>query len=462
MASDYRIIADGVTLYLNNSSGKPTSAGAATAAATTPWVVRAPDWTLTASAPQTLLSGGPPFRNSSTAVNQAYGVVTETIPLLLDGGTHDTMVARLQQLRQLSNQAVYGLPAVLYVQPSGASQVVYYEILSAVAQERAADRSKSPGEGATLISVDLTITRSALGGRLSSGETLISAQTYTVAGSTVTLPTNSVSLGSPAGDLIYEGGPLNIKVTPTTAASNIGELWAATVYTQATVTANTTLNILFGVPVTAAWTPTAALTHNGSKLRVIARVTNATGGAVSKYYLIVRGSLGSSSPALWSSPAQGVSPTTESTGLVDFGPISVDFLRSISPLTGTITIEFYATKSAGTCTLISVELLVYNDFCKISNLAATQAGGQYVWLQGFRAKTSQVCLESPNAAATLTSADGLYSPATLRGRLPRAFSGTSLWLNWLDSTGNNTSTGTRAASVTATHGPQYKTFRGNG
>lgn len=462
MASDYRIIADGTTIYLHNSSGRPTSGGAATAVATTPWIVRSPDWTPQASAVETLLAGGPPFRNSSIAVNQAYGVVSETIPLILDGSTHDTTVARLQQLRQLSNQAIFGLPAVLYVQPHGATSPVYFEILAAVAQERAADGSESPGEGATIIHVDLMITRSALGGRLSSGETLINAQTYTVAGSTVTLPTNSVSLGSPAGDLIYEGSPLNIKITPTTASSNIGELWAASVYAAASATSNNALNVPGGAAVTALWTPTSALTHAGSKLRVIARVTNVGATPNSKYFAVVRGSAGTSSPALWSSPAVGVSPTTESTGLVDFGPIPVDFLRTISPLTGSITVEFYATKNAGTCTLISVEFLIYNDFCKITNVLATQAGGQYLWLQSFRAKSSQVCLESPPSASTLTSADALYAPATVRGRLPRAYSGASLWLNWVDSTGNNTTTATRAASVTATHAPQYKTLRGNG
>lgn len=456
MASDYRISGNGTTIYLVNSSGQPTAGGAATAAATTPWMIRYADWQPKAAPPGTLFAGGLP-------VAQSYDVVEETIPLILVGGTPDTLVARLQQLRQVAASWIASTPAQLLAQPSGSSQPVYYEIYKAHVQERAPASSASPGEGASTCWVDLTITRSIFGARLSSGETLLNAQTYTVAGSTVTLPTNQFAYGAGAGDLVSEGSPLNLKITPTTAGSDIGELWVSTIWGYTNGTVNAPLSAYGGTAVTANLSVATLLAHTSAKLRVIGRVSNTTGGAVSKYRIAVRGSASTGLLfPLYLTPAPGVAPTIESTGLVDFGPVALDVLRSLSPLTGNIQIDFYATTSAGTCTLIAVELLVYTDFAKISGLLATQASGDYVWLNSFRAKSGQVCVPTPQAAGTLTSADALKSPARIRGTLPRYLAGASLWANWVDATGNTTTAATRAATITVTHSPQYRTLRGAG
>lgn len=459
MTTDIRIIAGGTTNYLINSSGTPTPGGAATAAATTPYSVLNDNWTMQAAQPNSAYQGGPPFRNGSTLAYQAYGNTQQSIPISVTGSTHDNVAALLRSLRQLINQSISGLPAVLYYKPNGATNELYFEIQSGAIAERPGPMN--PSAGFTYVQADLILTLQPLGGLLSAGETLINAGTYTVAGSTVTLPTNNTSLGSGAGDLIYEGSPLNIKVTPTTAGSNIGELWCANTFAYANATANVALNVPFSTPITATWTPTQLLAHNNAKLRIIARVFNSTGGAVSKYYIVIRGSAAGTN-GYYVTPAPGVSPTIESTGLVDFGPISLDVLRTISPLSGTFNVDFYATKTAGTPTLISVEFLIYVDFCKITGITATQAGGEYLWLNSFRAKTSQVCLPTSQSASTLNSANTLNTPAVLRGQIPRYFSGASLWANWVDSTGNNTTAATRAASVTATHAPLYFTMRGAG
>lgn len=460
MATDVRLIANGVTYYLSNSTGSPVSGGAATAAATTPFALLNDGWAMQAAQPAAAYSGGPPFRLGSTLAYQSYPNTVQSIPLTVSGSSHDNAASLLRNLRQQINQAISGLACVLYYQPSTATNPLYYEVQSGAIQER--PDPTNPVRGFAYLEADMVLTLYPLGGLLSSGETLLNAQTFTVAGSTVTLPTNSFAYSAGAGDFIYEGSPLNIKVTPTTASSDIGELWCASVWAAASATSNNALNAPGGTAITALWTPSTALSHNGSKLRVIARVSNTTGGAVSKYYIILRGSSGTGAPAIWSSLSTGISPTIESTGLVDFGPIPVDVFRSISPLTGSITVEFYATKTAGTCTLISVEFLIYTDFCKITGILATQASSRYLWLNGFRAKSNQICLPTAQSATNLTSADALYSPCVLRGQLPRYFSGSSLWMNWLDSTGNNTATGTRAASVTATHGPLWFTMRGAG
>lgn len=461
MALDINITGNGTTLYLVNSGGAATAGGAATGISTTPFMIYDDGWTVTAPSSVPIWSGGPPFRNGSAFVQRDYQNVTETFTLMLFGSTHDTTAARLRQLYQTLNTAQNLIPCVMAVTPNGSTNKMYTEIYSADVQPTS--QILNPTGGFSVITIHVTITRAPFFSLLSSGETLINAQTYTVAGNAAALPSNNTAYGSGAGDFIYEGSPLNIKVTPTTAASDIGELWCASTWAYANLTSGSTLNVYgVGAAVTAVWTPTTALAHNGSKLRVIARVTNATGGAVSKYFLYIRGSLTTGTAFLWSSPVNGVSPTTESTGLVDFGPIPVDFLRTISPLTGTIALDFYATKTAGTCTLISVELLIYSDLCKIAGVLATQASGRYLWLNGFRAKSNQVCLPTSTSASNLTSGDGLYTPCVLRGQLPRYFSGASLWANWLDSTGNNTSASTRAASVTATHGPLWFTMRGAG
>src|SRR5258706_6130140 len=131
VSPDFHPPATGVTIYLNNSNGTPTAGGAATALGTTPWMLRSPQWTPKAAEPQTLWSGGAPFRNGVWPVSQSYPLLQETIPLILVGSTTDIRDARLQQLRELANAALTLTPAVFSGAPANASNAVCFEILAA-------------------------------------------------------------------------------------------------------------------------------------------------------------------------------------------------------------------------------------------------------------------------------------------------------------------------------------------
>src|SRR5262245_12890730 len=136
MALDIRVLAGNVnvgaqiTNYLVNSSGVPTTGGAATAAATTPFAIRDDHWTIQDSPPAAAFSGGPPFRNGSALAYQSYPNTRQSIPIVVEGSSHDNAASLLRGLRHLINQAVYLQPAILYYKPANATNPLYFNILS--------------------------------------------------------------------------------------------------------------------------------------------------------------------------------------------------------------------------------------------------------------------------------------------------------------------------------------------
>jgi hypothetical protein len=456
------LISGGVNYYLSGTSkSKYTGSGTPwTAENTSPYSLsnnpNSPIWVAQPADPQNVLSGVSPFSFGSRLLYRSYDLKQEQVGIQMYANSFDNAVALLRQLRQILNTAIYSSPCVLAI--VGKTNTVYYEIVSASVPEQP-DYLQEGSSTNVMFRATITWLRSPFGALLSAGETLINAQTFTTAGSTVTLPSNVVTLGSGKGDLIYEGQPLNIKVTPSTSSSNIGQIWAASIYSQTKATSNS--NLTTTAPyVGATFTPTGVQTNNALKLRVIARVTSGSGSTT--YGLIMRGAQSSNYGPLYQ--ISGVSPTTASTGLVDFGPIPVDVVRNISPLTGSLSFDFYVNATTGTPNLISAEWILYYDFCKLlppATDSVTQASGDYAYLNTFREITNLVAL--PNLTPTMshmTSGNVLQTPWQVVGTPPRFWSGASLWLQFTDSTGNNTTTGTRAATVTATHGPLYGTLRG--
>lgn len=460
------LISGGVNYYLSGSTKNAyTGSGTPwTAENTTPYRLSLNDGTsiwVPAPAPAVpIFGGGPPFQNGQSLIYRSFANVTEQVGMQMYANSADNAAALLRQLRLILNTTLFSAPCILAIQTG--TNTAYYEIYSADVQETSSYLVEGPTTNCA-IRATITWTRSFAGGRLSTGETLINAQTYTVADSTVTLPTNLTAFSTGAGDFIYEGGPLNIRVTPTTASSTIGELWAASTFSQAKATINSALAQYPSTPVSRSINFASALTRTGLKLRIIGRVSNTGGGANTGYYAYIRGALAAGGAYLYSTPGLGAFPTIEATGLVDFGEISLDALRAISPLVGSFNVDFHATTYGGrTANLISTETLLYYDFCKITGVGADQSVASSLWLNQFSERSGYACVPQSPSAVTLTSADTPYSLATVLGTLPRYFSGASLWMNWVSANGDTPTASTRAATVTATHGPLYHTLRGNG
>lgn len=454
MASDYRISGGGTTIYLVNSSGQPTSAGAATAAATTPWAIRYGDWQPRAAQPNTLFAGGLP-------IAQSYDVVEETIPLILVGGTADTLIARLQQLRIVAASWMVSAPAVLTAQPSGMSQPVYYEIYKAHVQERAPASSEGPGEGATTAWVDLTITRSAFGGRAST-ETLVNGVTYTNDGAS-----NTSSLGSPAGDVAgVEGSPLNIAITAN-ASNGLGVAWLATVASRNKVSIATATGTMTNpASPTTVFSGTsdannALRTTAGLKLRVGIRLSTGTNVNKIQWGLYIGTA---ATGTAWAQTGWLLTPYSASAQWIDLGGFSLDALRTPYNASLTLYYALAARSSDGTscsATVDYLESLLYYDFCQV---AATQLDVfSPAKLRLTQAQNLNGTAWLPSAAAQAyqaTSADIPSYPATIRGRPPRARNSALLWAAWASYSGAHVKTDT--VTVTAAHAPLYRTLRGNG
>jgi len=465
MASDYRIISGGTTIYLNNSNGVPTSGGAATAVGTTPWMLRSPEWTLHASVPETLFTGGPPFRNGSSPVSAASPVVTETIPLILNGGNHDTLVARLQQLRQLANTALTFAPAVLYAQPSGATSPVYFEILAASAQERAADSGESPGEGATLIHVDLTITRSVHGGAASLAN-LFTNSTFTNNGSG-----NLTSLGALTGDLVNEGQPLNLKIDgPAASTTNVDTLWIAAAHSRVktthTTTVGTTTTSTFAHSTTAI-NATPLLTNAGVNLAVFVRFSSVTAGnkALFALQLALHDSGKNVAPITPWMPMPVTSGTTMM--LAGVFPLSGQRIPIASALS--LDVYFWVKSIDGTSVGYTVDysesVFAYTVAVIPKNGLSAHTygnGGDLLYITEAQNLNGSAWLPLTPPSVYVAALAGVNPSFVLaaRGQLPLAFSGASLWAAWIGASGSHTTTDT--LRITANHAPLYQSLRGAG
>jgi len=451
MSSDYRIIANGVTIYLVNSSAAPTAGGAATSAATTPWGLRT-EWTPQAAPPALLERGGPPLANGSEAAWLAYETIDETIPLYLLGSTADTLAARLQQLRQ-QFAALYAAPAVLYVKPNGSSTAVYYEILSGSVQESGwPNTATTPAEGATRILVDLTIRRKPFAG-LASLETLVNGASF---GNTGTgSPDDTESLGTPKGDLVYEGSPLNVRVDKPTAQSPVS-VYLATVYgrTYQSIASAQTTSGTANFTASTAIDLSALRTRAGLRLRVAGRLTTLTAPSNAQVRAAVQTTAGAT---LWTGAWVQLGSNTTAQ-YADLGGTTLDALRT--PLTGTsnvlVQVSIRSLSGSVTATLSYIEAILYYDWCRV-DLPSALSTSQRLWVISAQNLAGGGWLPLLTAQASVTdTSDVPARPAVVFGTAPRAVAGASLYAAWVDANGAHTNTDT--TTVTVQHAPLYRTL----
>jgi hypothetical protein len=462
VATSVQIISGGATYHLHNSNKVPTAGGALTAASTTPLVVE-DDWRLTAVAGQVVTAGGPPFRIGSTPLYTGYGNTGEEFTLLCYGSSHDNVASIKRTLYQAMNTALYSNPATLMIQPDGATSAVYFEVYRADIQEekiRDEDGYSSPLEGETRVRLRVRLTRSAFGGRLSSGESLMSSQSF---GNTGTgTPDNIVAYSTGSGDLIYEGSPLNVEITTTSGPTSplfTQYMYAASVYARAYDTggagaASTSSTTGTGIASATGLTVTAALT-NQVKLRIIARVSAIAAIAQLRYTVSLGGT------ATIYGPWTGANTTSAT--LLDLGGVPLAaLLRRTAGVTApviSIGLELRSTTGASaSVTLTYREYLLYYTFAAINS--QSNFDSNVLQFDAFPAQTGAVCLPYSVPYVIVRSGTDYADFGVYRGTLPRYYAGASLYLAAMDN--NYVHDTAWTYSVTTTHAPLYYTLRGAG
>lgn len=458
-----QIIVGGI--HLVNSTGAPVAGGTATAAATTPFSIRSHEsgggWPIGLAEPQRIMSGGPPFNLGSRLLYRGYDNVVETIPIAVQGSTHVDAVAKLSELKLSLAAALYSVVPLLEVKPDASSSSMYAEIYDATVREL------PDGGGFDAWSAfdselwaEITWVRAPF---FSAGSltTAINGLTYTNAGSS----NNTRTLGTILGDLRYDGQPLNILFAP---ASGVRYLYAATVYQRiynagiaaTTTTSSTAGSAAFNDSTASLTSP--ARTRNGLRLRVMLRTTSISAKAQVQISLVSS----TSSRTLWRGPWVSAGGTGQT--LIDATPsgVPLDLIRR-SELGGSdVNVGCLVRSTDGTSVsmnLHSAEYLLYYTFCRIDTTTqlvgandeavqietAHNLGGQYV-----------PSLDPGVYALDTTGTDVLADVVDMRGTLPRAIAGASLYLAWL--TNSYTLNAADTAVVTAKYLPLYKTIRGNG
>ena len=473
MASNTRLISGGVNYYLAGGS----AAQVPYAGSGTPWTVQTttpfelslndatPIYTPAPAPTVPILGGGPPFRLGRSLIAKSYDTVTEQVGIQLRATSADNATALLRMLRQVLNTTLFDSPCVLAVQPDSFTNTTYFELLYADVPELPSYVMEN-ASGAAIFRAVITWVRTI--GSAGALTTLINAQTITNRSSGS--PDDVESLGTLAGDLIYEGQPLNVLITP---ASWIGRLYLATVYervnTSVASTKTTTTNIDFTA---ATVTVTNARNRSGLKLRILARFDTFTAPSKIRLQAKVFDSTGAFTiKNLPGTGAAGTLPlpaTAAASTLLDFGYVDLSAIRSVLSSTLGIKIVMTLYSSDGTSVtakLDYIECLLYYTFCSFDNAGIVSPESLYIEQANDYNVNGIVVPSVPARVYQLLSSSWQGNPTTIyRGSLPRAYSGASLYLGWLKFTAqtNDTHTTTDTATVTATHLPLFHTLRGSG
>lgn len=471
MASNHRIISGGVNYFLANGGTEYTgSLTPWTVVGTTPYEIAMNDvagapYTPLASVRQEVYGGGPPFRNGQTLVYDSYGNVAETVTIQCRATTHDNAVFLLRQLRQILNTALFSFPAVLAYQPDGATNVVYYEIYGADVQEDARFVNEEAGiitSGHALVRAVVTWRRSPHGGSASLA-TLFTNTTYTNNGSG-----NLTALGTLTGDLIYEGQPLNLKIDgPSGSTTDVGTIWLSTaksrVKTTHTTAVGATTTSTFAHSTTAI-DATPLLANVGINLALFVRFSSVTAGNKALFALQI--ALNDSGKVITPVTAWSPMPVTTGTTMMYAGTfnlsnqrvpvaaaLEIDIFFWVKSIDGTsvgYTVDYSESVFAYTVVELTASASTYGNTTGILYSTRAQNLNGQAWLP----------LSPPAAYTALAGGANPSYDETVRGDLPRAFSGASLWAAWIKNAGTHTTTDT--LRITAQNAPLYGSLRGSG
>lgn len=452
----------GTNYYLSGSTTTPyTGSGTPwTAENTTPYRLSlndaTPIWVPQPALAQMVYGGGPPFRSGRKPVYLSYDDVTEQVGIQMYANSADNAAALLQQLRRILNTALFTVRCILAVQTG--TNTAYYEISSADVVETNSYLTEGPTT-AVLIRATITWTRTPFGGRLSTGETLLSSASFTNTGTGT--PDNVEAYSTGAGDLINQGQPLNVKFL---GASVTGRIWLASIlerkYSTQNVGAFSTTSTTGSLKCSMSFTMTNEPEDNaGIKGRVMLRLSAVSSNTQMRAIVTL---FSSGSSEIYRSP--WVSPPVAGATLLDMGGFSLEALRRGNMGSRLLAVDFYQRSTDGanaTVTTTYQEALYYYTFCQIdkggSTFAVSPSG---VRALGFVEQTNRPCLPWTPTAIYQTNGSDLNEILNVRGTLPLYYPGASLYAAWLSGTYTHSTTDT--ATITATHAPLYQTLRGAG
>jgi len=446
----------GNTIHLNNTTGTPVAGGAASGATTTPFVLQSDTWSPRAATRRPIWAGGAPFRDGADLLLETFDNVAETVPIVVQGSSRDDAVAQLQTLKELLQQGGYSYPLSLAILPHSTTNTGYAEIYTGDVEED--PRVLGSERTSSLIRATITWIRSPFFG-VSSLTTLINAATFTNNGTGANKDTQS--LGALTGDLIYTGMPLNIKVLGV-VGSTISTLYAASVDTQVYASVNQAKTTTTSTTYTTQTVTLGSAVKRGLRGRVLGRLTTFTNLSKAQFKVDVIDINGSTS--IYTSAWLAAANATAS--LIDFGDFDLSFFRRPLPTSIQAQIVITIRSSDGTsvtATLDYVEVLLYYDFCVVNSGFDVPSTTKYLYLEGATnngvSPSGWLPSSPPVAYMARTSDNQTFDPRLIRGRLPRAFSGASLYLAWIDQSGLHDKTTT--ATITAQLAPLYRTLRGS-
>jgi hypothetical protein len=465
-----RLISGGVTYYL--AGGSPLQVPYA--GSLTPWTVQTttpfelalndvtgPSYTPAPAPTMPILGGGPPFRPGRSLIAKSYDNVTESVGIQLRATSHDNACALLLLLRQVLNTALFDSPCILAVQPDGASNTTYFEILYADVPESASYIAEIT-PGACMFRAVITWVRSI--GSAGALTTLING--VTMRNRSSSSPDDVESLGTPVGDLVYEGQPLNIEIAPLSTLI-MNRLYIATVYERI----NTSFAESKTTTTSTAYTPADVTVTNARnrqlKCRLLARFDTFTAPSKIRLQAIVRSEAGLE--VIMTSPVLALPYSAATSTLLDFGYFDVHPVRSFASSAVVLDVIFLLSSSDGTSVtarLDYAETLLYYTFATTTGSVAVSLGTSIALEGANNYNVNSVWTPSPVPRAyqiTSSPAGDWSERIAYRGTLPRAFSGASLYAAWLSSGGvadNYEHNTTTQATVTATHLPLFHTLRG--
>jgi len=449
------------TIYLNNTAGAVTPGGDPTVGALTPFAIRG-GWTPAAAEPDSAFASSGPLSAAARLAYSAYPLtVQETIPIGVEGTSHNNAQRLLGLLRAALRRPGKRGPIVWRMRPTGALFDAYTEVYGgAVADDGGSGGIDAAHTGGYHLEAEITLTRAAFWAS-DTLETAIAAAT-SVANRPSGTPSNVTAFaGLSQGELLDEGQPLNLTIAKPASMAAVS-LYLATVESrsaQAPASAKTTTSTS-GVAFTAgtAIDVSALRAKPGLFVYGFARLTTITAPTKIKVQLTFQSPAGST---LWAGPwvPIGTNTTAQLVDLLGTGLESAR-LPGAGAMQAVPVVNIKSTDGTSvTATLDTLDILLAYTVGSIDGGAGLSAGQSYqIYSAQNYAGGGWLPLPAPIASVVDSSTGAHIRRCVARGEMPLAMQGASLWLAWVDSGGAHTATDT--TTISAQSVPLWHTIRG--
>lgn len=394
-------------------------------------------WTPSESVPISVFAGSLPLPRSFLS----YPMVVDPMPIQIRANSHNLAVAALQYLKNQLRSVSYRFPAKLAFQPDGASEVAYTDIYGVRFDVNPLFINDENGQG--LLRCVMHLDRAPLFSNLGAANSLFD-----------TTHTNMATLAYPTvqeGDLLYEGQPINIRITPDTFRES--SFYVASCKTPISTTNG-------AASVTTGGFTTTTITNNNPwalnqrlRMRVLQRLSTTATAVVQ---LEVDG-IG------WSERftinPNAVNPSSI---LLDFGDFPADILRIQDNGVREIIIRLHVI--SGSVSLVSTVLVPYYEWATVLDVNGRNGETLDVCIQSFREESMYASAQNKRPTlpldadkAFIIKAGDEYVPVRIVGTVPRLYPNARLLVGWNKKNEFNPSD---QIDLEATYAPLYLSFRG--